>query len=163
MLPDKHFWRRIIRKDVDEVFVALLILALPNLRKLEMLAPSKPDILAKALYHTSILRPVEGMGLQRLEYVSYGVRGNVTPGDIADIAPFFRLPSIQRICATGHMRSTIRPWPAMLGPSNVKHLEFHYGAIEPSLLDDILRSAQHLGSLSYCYLFDLSHRDSVLF
>lgn len=57
-LSDKTFWRSAVRKDVDEVYLALLLLLLPNLRELELGLPLRFDILTRTLHHATLLRPL---------------------------------------------------------------------------------------------------------
>ncbi|KAI4184836.1 MAG: hypothetical protein LQ348_004487 [Seirophora lacunosa] len=57
-LSNKTFWRSAVRKDVDEVYLALLLLLLPNLRELELGLPLRFDILTKTLHHATLLRPL---------------------------------------------------------------------------------------------------------
>jgi hypothetical protein len=150
-LPDKQFWRSAVRKDIDEVYVALLILLLPNLRTLQMLAPSEPEVLAKALYYATILQNSTSSvrSLQRLEHVHYGVRGNTTSGDVTFLAPFFRIPSVSVVHNGGLSASGLKVWPRQPESSYVKQLTLQYAAIEPDILQEILRSTEHLEIFSY--------------
>ena len=51
------FWRSAIRKGIDEVYVALLILVLPNLKDLNIIAPAQSIVVAKALDYALYMGP----------------------------------------------------------------------------------------------------------
>ena len=84
-----------------------------------------------------------------MESISYGVRGNTTYVDVADIAPFFRLPSIRSISTLGYVASKTTLWPEMPGLSTVRHLDFSHAVIEGKMLENIFRSAHELETLHY--------------
>ncbi|KAI4137167.1 MAG: hypothetical protein L6R39_007438 [Caloplaca ligustica] len=99
-LPEKTFWQDTVRKDVDEVYLALLILLLPNLQELYLGAPLKSVILAKALDHATLLRPIHApyVGLQKLVvHLSYYLRSDVLREDINQLVSLFRLRAIREI------------------------------------------------------------------
>ncbi|KAL8893649.1 MAG: hypothetical protein Q9192_005062 [Flavoplaca navasiana] len=144
-LSDKTFWRSAVRKDVDEVYVALLVLLLPNLRELYTSLPLKFTILEKALNHATLLRPLHApfASLQRVEKVSCWFRGNVAQGDINELAPFFRLPCVNRIRAGGQLVSS-KPWPHLPQQTILQKLELTCRDIQPEVLGSMLHG---LGSL----------------
>ena len=162
-LSDKTFWRHAVRKDVDEVYVALLLLLLPNLRDLRISAPSEPEVLAKAFLHATVLHPARApvMGLQQVESVWYGVRGNVSTADVLDIAPFFRIPSLRTLEIGGHLTSRTVLWPKFPEPSAITHLHFRHVTIVPRVLADILHVTRCLESFHYNHC-NLSRRDDPM-
>ena len=151
-LPERDYWHRLIGENNDEVYVALLLLVLPHLRELIIHAPSKSPILSMALHRATILPPVSEMGLQRLEKIYYGVRGgNRICGDLAEVAPFFRIPSIRSIEISGWLSSIPSSSPIVSGQSDLIHLSIRYGGVEPSVIGEILKSTPHLESFHYCH------------
>ncbi|KAL8845401.1 MAG: hypothetical protein Q9176_000037 [Flavoplaca citrina] len=144
-LSDKTFWRSAVRKDVDEVYVALLALLLPNLRKLGLSLPLKFKILEKALNHATFLRPLHApfTSLQNVEKVSCWFRGNVAQGDINEMAPFFRLPCVKRIRAGSQLVSS-KPWPQLPQQTTLQKLKLTCRDIQPEVLGSMLHG---LGSL----------------
>lgn len=151
-LPERDHWYRLIRKNNDEVYIALLLLVLPNLRELTILAPSNSPILAKALHHVATLQPVAEMGLQRLEKVYFGVRGeDKTHGDLVDVVPFLRIPSIRRIEISGWASSTASSSQIASVQSDLTHLSILCGGVEPNAIGQILKSAPHVESFHYIH------------
>ena len=138
-LSDKTFWRSAVRKDVDEVYLALLLLLLPNLRKLELSLPLRFDILTKALHHATLLRPlhVPLASLQKIENVGCWFRRNVAQGDISELAPFFRLPRMKGFRAGSDLVSS-KPWPQLPQHTALEYLRLGCRDLQPETLGSML-------------------------
>ena len=151
-LSDKTFWREAVRKDIDDVFVALLLLSLPKLKTLELYAFPKVEILARALEHATLIWPNQGSGsgLLELTEVFYDVCGSSTPGSTHDLVPFFRLPRIQTI-RTGFDLTSAAPWPYMLPSPALTCLEFDINNIRPDVLAALLSCTPNLERFSHSY------------
>lgn len=149
-LSDKTFWRSAVRKDVDEVYLALLLLLLPNLRKLELGLPLRFDILEKALHHATLLRPlhVPLASLQKLENVGCWFRGNVAQGDINELAPFFRLPCLRKIRAGAQLVSS-KPWPQVPQHPTLNCLRLRCHDIQPEALGSMLHGLPSLREFAF--------------
>lgn len=147
-LVEKKVWRHAVRKDVDEVFVAMLLLLLPNLRELDIMASSNAVFLAKALCHapTAMLAAKSVPSLQSLERVFYGVRGNTSCGNINDVAPFFRLPKIHTI-KTGYRMGFPLPRPHFYGDINLEHLQLQINGVHPESLNGMFGYTENLRAL----------------
>lgn len=149
-LSDKKFWRQAVRKDVDEVYAAILILILHNLRKLNMAIPLEPEVLERALDHATLLRPTHTKipSLQKLEKVSSRYRGNTSKGDMHHLIPFFRLPSIRKFTA-GELLTSSKPWPHLPVQMTLEYLELQCHYVGPEVLGNILRGLGNLKTLKY--------------
>ncbi|KAI4191269.1 MAG: hypothetical protein L6R41_000196 [Letrouitia leprolyta] len=149
-LSDKKLWRHAVRKDVDEVYVAILILLLPNLKELNIMTPLKHAVLEKALDHATLLRPTHAkiFSLQKLEDVVYYHRGNTSKSDVHNLVPFFRLPSIKRITA-GDLFISSKPWPHWPISTTLEFLKLQCHYVEPEVLGDVLRGLENLKALKY--------------
>lgn len=150
-LTNKTFWRSAVLKDIDEVYVALLILLLPNLRTLSISVPSKCIVLQKALDHATLLLPIHTplASLQGLEEFCYYLRENHR-GSINDLAPVFRLPSVRKISA--HINNTLissAPWHHLPERPNLETLKLHCHDIEPEVIGSILHSSPGLKCFIY--------------
>ncbi|KAL9025607.1 MAG: hypothetical protein Q9180_007637, partial [Flavoplaca navasiana] len=160
-LSDKTFWRSAVRKDVDEVYVALLALLLPNLRKLGLDLPLKFTILEKALNHATLLRPLHApfASLQKVEKVSCWFRGNVAQGDINELAPFFRLPCVKRMRA-GFQLVSSKPWPQLPQQTTLQKLKLKCRDIQPEVLGSMLHG---LGNLRVLEFKSFPHASEIMF
>ncbi|KAI4271718.1 MAG: hypothetical protein LQ337_005796 [Flavoplaca oasis] len=160
-LSDKTFWRSAVRKDVDEVYVALLALLLPNLRKLNLSLPLKFTILEKALDHATLLRSLHApfASLQKVEDVSSWFRGNVAQGDIHELAPFFRLPCVKRIRAGNQLVSS-KPWPQLPQQTTLQKLKLECRDIQPEVLGSMLSG---LGNLRVFDFNSSPHASEIMF
>ncbi|KAL8920389.1 MAG: hypothetical protein Q9208_006270 [Pyrenodesmia sp. 3 TL-2023] len=149
-LSDKTFWRSAVRKDVDEVYAALLLLLLPNLRKLKLSLPLKFGILEKALLHATLLRPlhVPSASLQKVEKVSCYFLGNVAQGDINELAPFFRLPCVRRIRAGSQLVSS-KPWPQLPPHTDLETLKLCCRDLQPEVLGSMLHGLVSLTKFEF--------------
>ncbi|KAL8858825.1 MAG: hypothetical protein Q9178_004742 [Gyalolechia marmorata] len=145
-LSDKTFWRSAVRKDVDEVYLAFLLLLLPNLRKLELNLPLRFEILTKALHHATLLRPlhVPLTSLQKIEKVACWFRGNVAQGDISELAPFFRLPRMNKFRAGSQLVSS-KPWPQLPQLTAPEYLRLSCRDLQPEALGSMLHGCVSLG------------------
>ena len=151
-LSEKQFWRHAVRTDVDEVYVAVLLLMLPNLVNLEISCPSKFEILEKALYHAAVLRPTNSkiIGLQKLKILRFSVRGNISRADVADLVMFFRLPSLESVETGERITSRpTRPWPQVTKNPTLKRLQLTCSIIDRSTLAKLLQSIDSLEYLNY--------------
>lgn len=149
-LSDTAFWRSAVRKDVDEVYVALLLLSLPNLRKLWLGLPLRFEVLEKALHHATFLRPLHAplASLQKLEEFGCWFRGNVARGSINELAPFFRLPCVRKIHAGAHLVSS-GPWPQLPPNTTLEYLELDYHDIQPETLGGMLHGLKSLKGFAF--------------
>ena len=153
-LPDKKFWKDAVRKDVDEVYVALLMMVLPNLQEISISAPMNPVVVMKALYHCLVLRPAEArfMGLQKVETLSWAVRGNVCIGNMNHLALVLRMPSIKAIKNYPRMASKgTTEYPRLPTKSTLKHLTIYDSSPEPEFLTKILIELDSPQNFEYEY------------
>ena len=151
-LVEKAVWRLAVRKDVDEVFVALLLLLLPNLKELAISTPGNAVFLAKAIDHATVIRPANSTipSLQNLEELSYDVRGNSSKWDINVLAPFLRLPNIRTVSA-GERMTSIQPWPQMPLNRSLRCLDLRYSGVSPESLSGLFKDVENLESFSYSW------------
>ena len=153
-LSDKRFWRHAVRTNIDEVFVALLLLLLPKLLKLEISCPPTFYVLEKALDHAAMLRPANGkiLGLQRLEDLRFCVRGNTSRGYVTDLALFLRLPALTSI----ENLERISSWPErrrlqLPGGLAIKRLALGCSSILTLTLIEIFQAIDSLEILNYSH------------
>ena len=148
-LTDKKAWKEAVRKNLDEVYLALLLLILPNLKELDILVPCNPVFLNKAMDHATMIRPAESQfpSLQRLQRVTYQCRGNLSYMDINHAAPFFRLPAIESL-HLGWVTST-SPWPIKIQNSSLKYLELCHADVDTSIFHNLLQNLPNLETFKY--------------
>ena len=153
-LTNKKRWRDAVMKDVDEVYVALLILICPNITELNMEGPCNPIFIHKILDHATIVRPLGLMppSIRNLKSISWSCRGSPSRGSSSRIAfshlvPLFRLPAIQELDLSD---ISSRGAPPIL-PSNttLKHLSMDYMDVETKLLCTILPHFKALEKFHY--------------
>ncbi|KAG8530091.1 uncharacterized protein KY384_005573 [Bacidia gigantensis] len=161
-LTDKKTWRESVRKDVDEVYVSLLILLTPNLKSLMVHAPTNPIFLDKALDHATFVQSPNSStpSLQRIEDVSYFCRGNVSFISISHLHALFRLPAVRKL-SIGWVTSD-SPFPPLAPLHSLRNLHFHEADLNTAIFDSIFRACPNLESFAYQHHPFSRHRLTVI-
>ena len=157
--PDKKGWRIAVRKDVDEVYVALLLLIVPNVKLLGISVPCNPVYLEKAFEHATVMQPAGSLvqSLQNLETVHLTCRGNLSKIDIRHVFSLFRMPSIKTL-SINEVISSSNPQseyslPLLLPPNTtLKSFTLGLTDIETSVLVAVISSLKSLEELDYHHM-----------
>jgi hypothetical protein len=150
-LANKSYWRTAIRKNEDEVYVAMLLLLLPNLRVLRLDLPSRPSFLVAAVDQATTVIPSYSSraSLQSLRHLFLYARDHTTPCDAIYLEPFFNIHHLEstRVC---HLDSSnTRSWTFEPSSCDISTLAFNYSCIRGSLLRQIFASCRAVKSLRY--------------
>ena len=148
-LTNKKRWRDAVMKDVDEVYVALLILICPNITELNMEGPCNPVFIDKILDHATIVRPVGSMlpNLRNLKNVSWSCRGFSSRLDFSHLVPLFRLPAIQDLDISDV--SSRGALPLLSSNNTLKNLSMDLMDVETNFLCTILSHLKALEKFHY--------------
>lgn len=157
-LTDKQGWRDALMKDVDEVYVALLILLCPNVAHLEVCVPRNPVFIDKALDHATLVRPEGSMltpSLRNLKQIFYYYRGDTTCLDFSHVVPLFRLTSVQDLSL---YNVSAQGSPPLLTPNiTLKRLRMQDVDLDGGNLSTIIPSLKALEGLYYVHLAKPRH------
>jgi hypothetical protein len=90
---NQPYGRTAIRKNVDEVYIAMLLLLLPNLRELGLDLPSRPSFLVAAVDQAITVIPSYSSRawLQSLRYLFLYAREYTTPCDAIYLEQLFNI------------------------------------------------------------------------
>ena len=142
--PNKRKWRQAIKKNVDEVYLAIMLQLLPNLSDLHLEVPPGCDFLTSALDEATTITPsyTGRPFLPNLKFVILNCSTDVMTDDIRRIQPFLSLPLLQSISVCGWVSRSdqCRSWTMRSRSCSATKLDLSSHYITPNDLEIILQS-----------------------
>lgn len=153
------FWQDGIQTGVDEVYVAMILLLLPNVERLKIAVPVKPTFLIRAIDQAFDMRdyqsPRQPPALRSLRELTTSPSDNVSFLPFDYVLPFLKLPCLEHITTDAVHSSSADPpaysltVPLPPGASRVTTLSSNSSVLHASTFSYLFETLPTLRSLKY--------------